>query len=73
MVAAALGDMSTTLALLRLPGVDRHMQCARGKDAFEYAIRYGRRFPSGSRGGMRNYNVFGAEFITFYFYSIYLN
>ena len=41
MIAATLGDMATTLALLRMPGVDRRLVCAHGKDAVDYAVQYG--------------------------------
>lgn len=42
MVAAAIGDMTTTLALLRMPRVDRRVTCADGLDAVDYAVKYGR-------------------------------
>ena len=41
MVAAAMGDMTTILALLRMPGVGRRLLCAHGKDAADYAVHYG--------------------------------
>lgn len=43
MVAAAMGDMATVLALLRMPGVDRRLACAHGKDAVDYAVQHGER------------------------------
>ena len=43
MIAAAMGDMTTVLALLRMPGVDRRVACAHGKDAVDYAVQYGKR------------------------------
>lgn len=41
MIAAAMGDMSTVLALLRMPRVDRRLVCTLGKDAVDYAVQYG--------------------------------
>ena len=41
MLAAAMGDMTTVLALLRMPGVDRRLACAHGKDAVDYAVQHG--------------------------------
>lgn len=43
MIAAAMGDMTTVLALLRMPGVDRRVACAHGKDAVDYAVQYGKK------------------------------
>lgn len=43
MLAAAMGDMTTVLALLRMPGVDRRLACAIGKDAVDYAVQHGKR------------------------------
>lgn len=43
MIAAAMGDITTVLALLRMPGVDRRVACAHGKDAVDYAVQYGKR------------------------------
>eukprot|EP00903_Cladosiphon_okamuranus_P016933 g15609.t1 len=41
MLAAAMGDMTTVLALLRMPGVDRRLACTHGKDAVDYAVQHG--------------------------------
>ncbi|CAM9651115.1 unnamed protein product [Ectocarpus sp. 4 AP-2014] len=41
MVAAAMGDMATVLSLLRIPGIDRRLACANGKDAVDYAVQQG--------------------------------
>lgn len=37
-----MGDMTTALALLRRPGVDRRLACAHGKDAVDYAVQHGK-------------------------------
>ncbi|CAM9402350.1 unnamed protein product [Discosporangium mesarthrocarpum] len=41
MLAAAMGEMATVLALLRMPGVDRGLTCAHNKNAVDYAVQNG--------------------------------
>lgn len=53
MLAAAMGDMTTVLALLRMPGVDRRLACAHGKDAVDYAVQHGERAIGRCASGLR--------------------